>query len=89
MPEQVQRNEKIKWMTTRVERTNNSDEMERFFFETQSGNKYYVDLRPANRSSELVAVSLARDAFVHGKKVNIWYETRNRRRWVKALNIWG
>ncbi len=89
MAERVQRNEKIKWITTRIERSDTDGELEWFFFETQAGNKYYIDLRPANRSTELVAVSLTRDAYIHGKYVNIWYETRSRRRWVKALNIWG
>ncbi|MEM7137336.1 MAG: hypothetical protein AAF500_12190 [Myxococcota bacterium] len=89
MAEEVQRNEKVKWMTTRIEFSNNDQEMERFFFMTRNDNKYYVDLRPANRSSELVAVSLVRDAFLNDKNLNIWFEERGGRRWVKALNLWG
>lgn len=89
MAEENITNQKIKWMTVRIERTANSDEMERFFFQTDDGDKYYIDLRPENRSSELVAVSLARDAYLHNKNLNIWYETRAGLRWVKALNLWG
>ncbi len=89
MAEQVQKGEVVKWMTTRIEFSNTDQEMERFFFECQSDNKYYIDLRPANRSSELVAISLVRDAFLNGKKLSIWYEERNGRRWIKALNLWG
>lgn len=89
MTEEVIRNQKVKWMTIRIERTTNDEEMERFFFATNDDTQYYIDLRPANRSSELVAVSLARDAFLHGKNLNIWYETRAGLRWIKALNIWS
>lgn len=89
MAEEVERNQKVKWMTVRVERTSSDQEMERFFFMTDDETKYYIDLRPDNRSSELVAVSLARDAFLHNKNLNIWYETRAGLRWVKALNLWG
>ncbi|MEM7433996.1 MAG: hypothetical protein AAF436_02510 [Myxococcota bacterium] len=89
MAEEVQRNEKVKWMTTRIEFSSTDQEMERFFFMTRNDNKYYVDLRPANRSSELVAVSLVRDAFLNDKNLNIWFEERGGRRWVKALNLWG
>ena len=89
MAEQVARNLKVRWMTSRIEFSNTDDEMERFFFQTSDENKYYIDLRGENRSSELVAISLVRDAFLHGKKVNIWYENRNGRRWTKAVNLWG
>jgi hypothetical protein len=89
MAEEVIRNQKVNQMTVRIERTTNDEEMERFFFATNDETKYYIDLRPANRSSELVAVSLARDAYLHNKNVNIWYETRAGLRWVKALNLWG
>jgi hypothetical protein len=89
MAEEVQKDRKIKWMTVRVERTSSSDEMERFFFMTKDDDeRYYVDLRPENRSSELVAVTLVRDAFLHDRKVSIWYEIRDGRRWVKALNVY-
>lgn len=89
MAEENVNNQKINWMTVRIERTASSDEMERFFFQTENGEKYYIDLRPGNRSSELVAISLVRDAYLHNKNVNIWYEIRSNLRWVKALNLWG
>lgn len=89
MAEEVINHQKIKWITIRIERTTNDEEMERFFFATNDETKYYIDLRPENRSSELVAVSLARDAYLQNKNVNIWYETRAGLRWVKAFNIWG
>jgi hypothetical protein len=89
MAEEVVRNQKVKWITVRIEETSSDLEMERFFFMTNDEIKYYIDLRPENRSSELVAVSLARDAFLHNKNLNIWYEARAGRRWVKALNLWA
>lgn len=79
---------KVKWITVCIEELSEDRELEQFLFGTDSGNRYFIDLRPENRSSELVAVSLVRDAFLHQKELNITYETRAGRRWVKQLNIY-
>jgi hypothetical protein len=89
MSEENIKNQKVKWITSRIEETTTDNQAKRFFFMTKDDKEYYIDLRPANRSSELVAISLVRDAFLHDKNINIWFETRAGRRWVKALNLWG
>jgi len=89
MSEESVKNLTVKWLTSRIEFGSTDDEMERFFFKASDDNTYYIDLRPSNRSSELVAITLIRDAFLHNKKLNIYFEKRNNRRWVKAINLWG
>lgn len=89
MAEESVKNLTISWMTSRIEFGSSDDEMERFFFKASDNKQYYIDMRSQNRSGELVAVTLVRDAFLHGKKVGIWFEVRNGKRWVKAINIWG
>ena len=86
--EQETRNVTVNWITSRIEYDPGTREMERVFFEASDTQKYYLNLETQNRSAELVAVSLLRDAFLHGKKLNIWWEERNGRRWVKAVNVW-
>ena len=88
MAEQSVKDKRVSWLTARVEASDTSTEMERFFFATDDNLRYYIDLRPANRSTELVAVSLVRDAYLHNKRIQIWYEDRAGRRWVKALNVY-
>jgi hypothetical protein len=87
MTEQVARNLDVKWITSRIEYTNNTNDLERLFFEASDGNQYYIDLNKTNVASEMAAISLIRDAFLHGKKVSIWWQDRAGRRWVKALNL--
>lgn len=89
MAEQKSEAVRVKWITARVEYTSTTGEMERVFFEGSDNEKYYLELRHQNRSTELVAISLIRDAFIHGKKLNLFWELRNNRRWLKAVNIWG
>jgi hypothetical protein len=89
MPEQKSTGVKVKWITARVEETNTAGQMERVFFEGSDNETYYLELRAENRATELVAISLIRDAFIHGKKLNLFWERRNERRWLKAVNIWG
>jgi hypothetical protein len=61
--------------------------MERFFFEASDGQQYYIDLDKPNVASELAAVSLIRDAFQHGFELNLWWEERQNRRFLKAVNL--
>lgn len=86
--EQVTRNLKIKWITSRIEYTNNTDDLERVFFEADDDNQYYMSLNKPNLASEQAAIQLIRDAFIHDKHVNLWWEERDGRRWLKAVNIW-
>ena len=79
----------VKWITARVEFTSSAGQMERVFFKGSDNAQYYLELRAENRSTELVAISLIRDAFIHGKKLNLYWERRNNRRWLKAVNIWS
>jgi hypothetical protein len=87
MAEEVVRNLSVKWITSRIEYAASTSDLERFFFESSDNNTYYIDLNKTNVASEIAAINLTRDAFLHGKKVNIWYEVRDSRRWVKALNL--
>lgn len=87
MTEQVTRNLSVRWMTSRIEFTNNTSDLERFFFEADDGEQYYIDLNKTNVSSELTAITLVRDAYLHGHKVNLWWESRQGRRWLKAVNL--
>jgi hypothetical protein len=89
MAEQETRNLTVSWITSRIERDVSAREMERVFFEASDNQKYYISLETQNRSAELVAVSLIRDAFVHQKRLNVWWEERNGRRWLKAVNLFG
>ena len=87
MAEQVTRDLRVNWVTSRIEFDTNTNDLERFFFQASDEKQYYVDLNKENVASEMAAVALIRDAFLHGKKVNVWWEARNNRRWVKALNL--
>jgi hypothetical protein len=89
MAEQETRNVTVSWITSRIERDVSTREMERVFFETSDNQRYYISLETQNRSAELVAVSLIRDAFVHRQHLNIWWEERDGRRWLKAVNLHG
>ncbi|HUE88780.1 MAG TPA: hypothetical protein VMO26_22105 [Vicinamibacterales bacterium] len=85
--ETVTRDLRVNWITSRIEFTNNTNDLERFFFEASDGNQFYIDLNKANVASEMAAISLIRDAFLHGKRLNLWWEERNNRRWLKAVNL--
>lgn len=88
MPEQVTRNLKVKWITSRIEFTTSTNDMERFFFRDSDDNQYYIDLNKANVASELTAISLIRDAYLHNKSLNLWWDDRDPpRRWLKAVNL--
>ncbi|GAA1759418.1 hypothetical protein GCM10009712_05060 [Pseudarthrobacter sulfonivorans] len=87
MPEVVIRDLNVRWITSRIEYDTDTNDLERFFFEASDGQSYYIDLNKENVASEMAAVALARDAFLHNKMVNIWYEQRGGRRWIKALNL--
>ena len=88
MAEQVTRDLKVKWITSRIEFTTGTNDMERFFFEASDDNKYYIDLNKRNVSSELAAISLIKDAFLNDKKLNLWWDDRDLpRRWLKAVNL--
>ena len=87
MAEQETRDLTVSWITSRIERDVSAREMERVFFEASDQQKYYISLETQNRSAELVAVSLIRDAFLHKKRLNIWWEERDDRRWLKAINL--
>ncbi|MFE7630053.1 hypothetical protein [Kocuria sp. NPDC057446] len=87
MAEEVIRDLSVRWITSRIEYAANTSDLERFFFEASDKNSYYIDLNKTNVASEIAAINLTRDAFLHNKKVNIWYEVRDNRRWVKALNL--
>lgn len=89
MAEQVIRDLQVNWITSRIEFTNSTQDMERFFFQASDGEQYYIDLNKTNVSSELVAISLVRDAYLHGKRLNLWWEVRDGRRWLKAVNLHG
>jgi len=90
MAEQVIRDLKVKWITSRIEYTVGTNDMERFFFMASDDNKYYIDLNKANVASELAAISLIRDAYLHNKSVNLWWDDRDPpRRWLKAVNLHG
>lgn len=78
----------VQWISSRIEFTSTDDEMERVFFKGSDNNKYYFNLDVGNRSSELVAISLVKDAFLYERSLNIWWESRNNRRWIKAVNIY-
>lgn len=87
MAESVTRNLKVNWITSRIEFTDTTQDMERFFFEASDSNQYYIDLNKPNVASELAAISLIRDAFHHGYELNLWWEERQARRWLKAVNL--
>lgn len=87
MAEEVIRDLKVNWITSRIEYDTGTDDLERFFFEASDGKSYYIDLNKTNVASEMAAIALIRDAFLQNKKVNIWYESRTGRRWIKALNL--
>jgi hypothetical protein len=85
--EQETRRVTVSWITSRIEQSSTAQEMERVFFQASDGERYYITLETQNRSAELVAVSLIRDAFLHGKTLNLWWEERSGRRWLKAVNL--
>lgn len=87
MAEQVIRDLKVTWITSRIEYTANTSDLERFFFMASDQMQYYIDLNKINVSSELAAISLIRDAFLHNKFLNLWWEERDGRRWLKAVNL--
>jgi hypothetical protein len=87
MAEQVTRDVKVAWITSRIEYTANTSDLERFFFKATDEQEYYIDLNKSNVSSELAAISLIRDAFLHDKLLNLWWEDRAGRRWLKAVNL--
>lgn len=87
MPEEVSRDIKVKWITSRIEFTDTTGDMERFFFAGSDDRQYYVDLNKTNVSSELAAISLIRDAFLQDLKLNLWWEERQNRRFLKAVNL--
>jgi hypothetical protein len=87
MAETVTRDLQIKWITSRIEYDTNTNDLERFFFHASDDNSYYIDLNKTNVSSEMAAIALVRDAFLQNKKVNLWWEQRSGRRWIKALNL--
>jgi hypothetical protein len=87
MAEEVIRDLRVNWITSRIEYDTNTNDLERFFFEASDNRSYYVNLNKANVASEMAAIALVRDAFLHSKEVNIWYEQRDGRRWIKALNL--
>jgi hypothetical protein len=87
MAETVTRNLKVNWVTSRIEFDTNTRDLERFFFEASDDEQYYLDLNKTNVSSEMAAISLIRDAFLHGKQLNLWWEQRDGRRWLKAVNL--
>ena len=87
MSEQVTRDLKVTWITSRIEYTTNTSDLERFFFMASDEKEYYIDLNKSNVTSELAAISLIRDAFLHAKFLNLWWEERAGRRWLKAVNL--
>lgn len=87
MAENVTRNLKVNWITSRIEFTNTTQDMERFFFHASDDEQYYIDLDKPNVSSELAAISLIRDAFLQGLELNLWWEARQNRRFLKAVNL--
>lgn len=87
MAETVTRDLRVSWMTSRIEFDSNVNDLERFFFAASDDEQYYLDLNKTNVSSEMAAISLIRDAFLHSKKLNLWWEDRGGRRWLKAVNI--
>jgi len=90
MAEQVTRDLNVNWITSRIEYTNNANDMERFFFQASDDNNYYIDLKKPNVASELAAISLIRDAYLHNKQLNLWWDDRDpQRRWLKAVNLHG
>jgi hypothetical protein len=87
MAENVTRDLKVNWITSRIEFTNNTNDLERFFFEASDNQQYYIDLNKTNVASEMAAISLIRDAFLHGKALNLWWEAQSGRRMLKAVNL--
>lgn len=87
MAEQVTRDLRATWITSRIEYTANTSDLERFFFMASDDNQYYIDLNKSNVASELAAISLIRDAFLHNKLLNLWWEEREGKRWLKAVNL--
>jgi hypothetical protein len=87
MAETVTRDLQVRWITSRIEYDTNTNDLERFFFQASDDHSYYLDLNKTNVSSEMAAIALIRDAFLHNKKVNLWWEERSGRRWIKALNL--
>jgi hypothetical protein len=87
MAETVTRDLRVSWITSRIEFDTNVNDLERFFFAASDDQQYYLDLNKTNVSSEMAAISLVRDAFLHAKKLNLWWEERDGRRWLKAVNL--
>ena len=87
MAENVTRDLKVSWITSRIEFTNTTADMERFFFRASDGEQYYIELDKPNVSSELAAISLIRDAFLQDLELNLWWEERQGRRFLKAVNL--
>lgn len=87
MAENVTRDLKVRWLTSRIEFTEGTSDLERFFFQASDGEQYYLDLNKPNVTSELAAISLVRDAFLHNRFLNLWWEDRANRRWLKAVNL--
>lgn len=87
MAENVTRDLKVSWITSRIEFTNTTTDMERFFFLASDGEQYYIDLDKPNVASELAAISLIRDAFLQDLELNLWWEARQNRRFLKAVNL--
>jgi hypothetical protein len=87
MAEEVTRDLRVQWLTSRIEYDTNTRDLERFFFEASDDRTYYLDLNKENVASEMAAISLIRDAVLHGKRLNVWYEERDGRRWAKAINL--
>jgi len=89
MAEQITRDLTVTWITSRIEFTNNTNDMERFFMQMSDSEKYYIDLNKEHLASEMAAISLIKDAFLHDRKLNLFWESRDGRRWLKAVNLHG
>lgn len=87
MAERVTRNLKVTWITSRIEYTSNTSDLERFFFMASDKKEYYINLNKTNVASEMAAISLIRDAFLQNKILNLWWEGRGGKRWIKAVNL--
>ena len=53
-------------------------------------SNYYIDPKKPYVASELAAISLIRDAYLHNKLLNLWWDDRDpQRRWLKAVDLHG
>ena len=77
----------VKAITSWIEHQECMKDHDRFVFDASDNQSYCVDLHKVSSASEGTVVSLIRDAFCHNKLISIWYEPRNGRRWVKAINL--